>query len=171
MTFDILSIWCDIHLSHQKLYIKLNLMPIWMKSWKWTFFYYYILRFWVCSEYFMIGPMFLSRYIDQIQIDTDCRGMYWKMNLYCPNLKTWMSINEVVNPCLEYLILYYQFPCFDVHICCLTQIFRTLCLADVNKAIKYERPDDCFNKAIKSLMEKSLLLDITRCLLLLKFPI
>ncbi len=52
-----------------------------------------------------------------------------------------MLIEEVVNPCPEYLILYYQVPCFDPHIGCLLQIFQLLFLADVNKAIKYKHGD------------------------------
>ncbi len=90
----------------------------------------------------------------QVQIDTDCHGMYVKMNLLLLQSEIWMSIEETVNPCLEYLILYYQFPCFDPHICCLLQIFQSLWLADINKAVKYERPGDCLVQDMRSFNER-----------------
>ncbi len=66
-----------------------------------------------------------------------------------------MPIEEMVNPCLECSILYYQVPWFDPHMSCLLQIFQSLCLVDVNKAIKYERPGDCLAQDIKSFNEKT----------------
>ncbi len=58
----------------------------------------------------------------------------------------------MVNSCLECLI-----GCYQVHVwptSVVLQIFQLLCLADVNKAIKYERPGDCLAQDIKSFDEK-----------------
>ncbi len=74
----------------------------------------------------------------------------WKMNLFfSASLRLWRSFEEMVNSCLECLIVYYQF-----HVLTHTSVVPKYSLADVNKAIKYERPCDCLSQDIKSFNEK-----------------
>ncbi len=87
---------------------------------------------------------------DQTQIDTDQGGrLENEPFFYCSILRLWQSFEEMVNPCLECLILYYQVPCL-IRTSVVLQIFQSLCLADVNKAIKYKRPGNCLAQDIKS---------------------